>query len=598
MQQDKRGYCWTLAGAAGIGLFVLAAPDSAAAAPLCEDPATAGDKVICGVGAAATGGGGIAIGKASSVGPIGVSIGSSAGSAAGGSGNVMIGATAGNGSSGADQTFIGRGAGENFGKGTHEVCPIGGPGTFHCVGGIGDGWNNLGIGINAGKGAKGSLNSYVGWRAGENTDGFNNVGQGAWATAGTVGSGNIGIGTRAGRDGEGDYNISLGDGSGRFMKGGNNIAIGTNAGAGPSADNKRAADHAIAIGTDSMAATESVAIGTGAQATGKQSIAIGHQSQVTGNNSGAFGDPNVVSGNASYAFGNDNKIESDRVMVLGNDVIVGLGMAGAVVLGDGSAATAAVAVTGVKIAEESYDFAGATTADGQIVSVGAEGAERQVKHVAAGQLSATSTDAVNGSQLHATNSRIETLNNALGDSNTAAAATQQRLDGVADRVGVAETRIDGLTGRMGGAETRIDGLTGRMGRAETRIESLDSRLRRHQTSTTNRFERVNRRIDRADSQIVALGGRLDDLTRDVGVKHQKAMDGVAAAMALGSIQYDNRPGKLSMGIGAGHYGGGSSLAMGLGYMSDDQRFRLTGGGTYGGQSEEVGIAIGLSWTLN
>ncbi|WP_260432858.1 hypothetical protein, partial [Burkholderia stagnalis] len=36
------------------------------------------------------------------------------------------------------------------------------------------------------------------------------------------------------------------------------------------------------------------------------------------------------------------------------------------------------------------------------MSVGAAGAERQVTNVAAGQISASSTDAINGSQLYAT----------------------------------------------------------------------------------------------------------------------------------------------------------------------------------------------------
>ena len=533
MRQEKRGYWWTLAVAAGAGLFALVAPDSAAAADqLCVDPVTGivdptqktqaqaapGDQVICGAGATATGGGGIAIGKASSLGADGIAIGTgtnagqydvaigrSAGTASGAGRNVTIGFSAGQATIGGNQVFLGEGAGQGLGVGTHAVCPTG---SFFCTGHpIGGGGNNVGIGTHAARGAKGALNSYIGWKSGEQTDGFNNVGNGVRTLYNSVGSGNVGIGNETGRGLQGNYNTSVGINSGRYVSGDDNIAIGNNAGSG-SETAKHVAKKSIAIGADSMAATESVAIGTGAQATGKQSIAIGHQSQVTGNNSGAFGDPNVVSGNASYAFGNDNKIESDRVMVLGNDVTVGPGMDGAVVLGDGSAATPAMGVTGVTIAGQDYNFAGATNADGQIVSVGAEGAERQVKHVAAGQLSATSTDAVNGSQLHATNSRIETLNTALGDSNTVAAATNQRLDGVADRVGAAETRIDGLTGRMG--------------RAETRIESLDSRLRRHQTSTTNRFQQVNQRIDRADSQIVALGGRLDDLTRDVGVKHQGA----------------------------------------------------------------------------
>lgn len=51
-----------------------------------------------------------------------------------------------------------------------------------------------------------------------------------------------------------------------------------------------------------------------------------------------------------------------------------------------------------------YDgFAGQASADGMQVSVGAKGKERQIKNVAAGKIAADSTDAINGSQLFATN---------------------------------------------------------------------------------------------------------------------------------------------------------------------------------------------------
>ncbi|WP_242113383.1 hypothetical protein, partial [Luteimonas aquatica] len=54
-----------------------------------------------------------------------------------------------------------------------------------------------------------------------------------------------------------------------------------------------------------------------------------------------------------------------------------------------------------------YSYAG--TAPTSTVSVGAVGAERTITNVAAGRVSASSTDAVNGSQLHATNTAIENL---------------------------------------------------------------------------------------------------------------------------------------------------------------------------------------------
>ena len=78
--------------------------------------------------------------------------------------------------------------------------------------------------------------------------------------------------------------------------------------------------------------------------------------------------------------------------------------AGGVALGQGSIDRAAVPTTGATIGGVAYGFAG--TAPTSVVSVGAPGAERQIVNVAAGQLSAGSTDAVNGSQLFATNTQV------------------------------------------------------------------------------------------------------------------------------------------------------------------------------------------------
>ena len=88
-------------------------------------------------------------------------------------------------------------------------------------------------------------------------------------------------------------------------------------------------------------------------------------------------------------------------------------MDGAVVLGnqaDGTLASKYVQTTEATVGSLTYGgFAGAgTLTDGSVVSVGAKDAERQIKHVAAGQISSTSTDAINGSQLFATNQQVAT----------------------------------------------------------------------------------------------------------------------------------------------------------------------------------------------
>jgi autotransporter adhesin len=77
-----------------------------------------------------------------------------------------------------------------------------------------------------------------------------------------------------------------------------------------------------------------------------------------------------------------------------------------VVLGNASTDRPATTVTGTTIVGKNYTFAGAGSAANGVVSVGGAGTERQIINVAAGDVSAKSTDAINGSQLYATNQAI------------------------------------------------------------------------------------------------------------------------------------------------------------------------------------------------
>ena len=173
-------------------------------------------------------------------------------------------------------------------------------------------------------------------------------------------------------------------------------------------DSQANGDNSIAIGPKSQAnGDNSIAIGPESKANGYKSIAIGVGNVVTGQNSGAFGDPSIVAGIDSYSVGNNNEINSNDTFVLGNKVRVGADMQGAVVLGSGSTAVdKAIEVSRAEVNGITYDGFKGQAAGGMILSVGANGAERQIKNVAAGEILADSTDAVNGSQLYATNKII------------------------------------------------------------------------------------------------------------------------------------------------------------------------------------------------
>ena len=218
--------------------------------------------------------------------------------------------------------------------------------------------------------------------------------------------------------------------------------------------------NSVALGYAARAfGNKSIALGYGATANGENSISIGTGNDVEGAKSSAIGDPSYIdttatgthvqgndngtatnpikasestfmgntnlAGTASttgiHVVGNNNSVDSSNVMVMGNNVTVGTGLDGAVVLGHASSADQYAAATDSTINGVTFEAAGYAgntgLNNGSIVSVGATGVERQIKNVAAGAVTATSTDAVNGSQLYKTAETILKMPiNMAGDS--------------------------------------------------------------------------------------------------------------------------------------------------------------------------------------
>ena len=138
---------------------------------------------------------------------------------------------------------------------------------------------------------------------------------------------------------------------------------------------------------------------------------------VKGNMAGAFGYKNTINADNAYAVGSNSMVSADGAMVLGNNASVTAknGMAlgsntkvaneNAVALGAGSETAAAVKTSSATINGTVHNFAGINPAS--TVSVGKAGSERTITNVAAGRISAVSTDAINGSQLFAVTSEMD-----------------------------------------------------------------------------------------------------------------------------------------------------------------------------------------------
>ena len=131
-------------------------------------------------------------------------------------------------------------------------------------------------------------------------------------------------------------------------------------------------------------------------------VAVGVKAQATGALSTAFGPGTIASGLGASAFGVGASATQDKSVAIG---------AGSHTNTDATAVTTAT-VNGITYG----GFAGTThITSGSQVSFGSAGYERQLKHVAPGAITATSTDAINGSQLYALHAGSGNIAKAVAD---------------------------------------------------------------------------------------------------------------------------------------------------------------------------------------
>ena len=308
--------------------------------------------------------------------------------------------------------------------------------------------------------------------------------------------------TKTGPDG-----VSIGVGT-DTSAGANNVAIGKNAKVGNDAKGRtQPSGQSVAIGGGNLPhegaralGQQSVAIGGNTIAEGNSSIAIGNDdvdAAVTVSTTYTNSDGNTVRGTIGEAYTNltgknlhtdggrykDTK-SGEAAVAIGvkaqaGDISVALGTGAAaekvnaVVLGSGASATFDNSValgggsttdkegtkqTSVTVNGHTYNWSGgSTTSKGDVVSIGKAGYERQLKNVAAGEVSETSTDGINGSQLYGilNNMTIDpTFLYAGDDANkgevTGADADAKKADAKTKKI-VVRSMKDGRLNLLGGA---------------------------------------------------------------------------------------------------------------------------------------------------
>lgn len=264
----------------------------------------------------------------------------------------------------------------------------------------------------------------------------NNVAIGALASNGSKGGGNITLGGKSFINSTGDFNVIAGAMAANNAKQTMSIVMGTQSGEKSEGSKNVWIGHYQ--GANSMA-NNSVLIGSGSSVKADFTLGIGHYTNVNAKKGLAIGSFNTLSNKAtesgvfgqgeygktaidasgSYSIGNYNHISGNNTFVMGNNVTTAL--ENAVILGNDSTDGDVVGTSSYTFNNgKTVNYAGTTPIS--TVSVGAKDKERTITNVAAGRVSATSTDAINGSQLYGAHQMIDYVENESNKGDARAAA--------------------------------------------------------------------------------------------------------------------------------------------------------------------------------
>lgn len=301
------------------------------------------------------------------------------------------------------------------------------------VGAVGTTFTNDGnVTLGRGAGATTSNHQVI---ASPNANG-NNVAIGGFAGNQSKGGGNITLGGKSFQNGTGDLNVIAGAMAANNAKLSTSIIMGTQSGEKSEGEKNVWLGHYQ--GANSKA-TNSVLIGSGSSVKGNFTLGIGHYTNINANKGLAIGSYNTLTSNAtesgvfgqgeygksaidasgSYSIGNYNHISGNNTFVMGNNITTSL--ENAVILGNDSTDGDVVSTSSYTFNNgKTVNYAGTTPIS--TVSVGAKDKERTITNVAAGRVSATSTDAINGSQLYGAHQMIDYVENESNKGDARAAA--------------------------------------------------------------------------------------------------------------------------------------------------------------------------------
>ena len=418
-----------------------------------------------------------------------------------------------------------------------------------------------------------------------------------------------------------DANNALAFGTNNTVTGENGFAGGNNATAagrnsfafGSHAESL--VEYTVAIGNQARVSSyDSVAIGNGAFVSGESSVALGRTNNVTGENSVAIGANNgTVAGGQSAVVGYNNKIGADKeqlvfgsnsessgqgalvfgthakavamdAVAFGNNTIAD--KPNAVAIGTNSVTDDATSVDGITINGTRHVFAGEQPASvvsfGSKARAGAGGVtqyNRQLTNVSAGQISADSLDAVNGSQLYAAIDEIETNAKQIAKNKQNIKDVAIGLNMLGDVVNDHEQAIAGHTTAIANNTNRINGNTSAINTLGQKVTANTADIRALEHVADNHEQRITTLENRS----LGFSNEINNKVNNLGQRVNKLGASSAALAGLHPLDF-NRNDKVSYAVSYGHYRNSNAVALGV-FARPNERIMLGFGATLGGENQ-------------
>ncbi|MFR0671238.1 MAG: YadA-like family protein [Veillonella parvula] len=418
-----------------------------------------------------------------------------------------------------------------------------------------------------------------------------------------------------------DANNALAFGTNNTVTGENGFAGGNNATAagrnsfafGSHAESL--VEYTVAIGNQARVSSyDSVAIGNGAFVSGESSVVLGRTNNVTGadtvviganngtvaggqsaiveynNKIGAdkeqlvFGSNSESNGQGALTFGTHAKSLATDAVAFGNNTIAD--KANSVAIGTNSVTDSAVGVDGITINGTRHVFAGEQPASvvsfGSKARAGAGGVtqyNRQLTNVSAGQISADSLDAINGSQLFAAVDEIETNAKQIAKNKQNIKDVAIGLNMLGDVVNDHEQAIAGNTTAIANNTNRINGNTSAINSLGQKVTANTADIR----SLEHEADNHEGRITTLENRSLGLANDINNKVNNLGQRVNKLGASSAALAGLHPLDF-NRNDKVSYAVSYGHYRNSNAVALGV-FARPNERIMLGFGATLGGENQ-------------